>query len=149
MNPFIPIEVTNGLPPYEFFISTGTALPAGLTFNTSTGFISGVPTQLANLVDYDITVLDANTTTSTASFRLIVQSEILPYLERIAVAVENISTVSTTTGIRNYGAYDWIKPLEMISWYGQGLGLENVSTTSTNQLISIINGLTNSVSKFE
>lgn len=169
MDPFIPV-VADGTPPYVFSIGTTTALPAGLNFNTSTGYISGVPTELANLVEYTITVVDANTTTSTSSFRLTVQSEIIPYLKRLATAVEGIenlhnriadsvenisesigtiSEISTTTGIRTNGAYDWTKPLEMVSWYGQGFGLTSVSTATTNQLVTIINSLTNNVSKFE
>lgn len=78
------------------------------------------------------------------------------YLERIASSLESIAesakkieVLSTTTGIRSYSAYDWIKPVEMISWYGQEYGLTSYSTTGTETLISIINSLTNQVSKFE
>lgn len=69
--------------------------------------------------------------------------------ERIAASIEKIAEVSTTTGVRSYGAYDWIKPLEMISWYGQGLGPLSISTASISQLVSVISSLTNNVSKFE
>jgi hypothetical protein len=70
-------------------------------------------------------------------------------LESIAVSAKKIETLSTTTGIRSYSAYDWIKPLEMISWYGQEYGISSYSTTGTQKLVSIINSLTNQVSKFE
>jgi hypothetical protein len=147
MNPFVPVEASDGTLPYVFSISS--VLPEGLTFNTSSGVISGIPTQLASLVDYNITVVDANTDAYVSGFQLIVQSEIIPYLKRITEATEQISIASTTTGVRTYGAYDWIKPLEMISWYSQGLGLNSISTASTIQLVNIINSLTNNVSKFE
>ena len=63
--------------------------------------------------------------------------------------IEKIAEASTTTGIRTYGSYDWIKPLEMISWYGQGFGPNSVSTSTVNQLANVISSLTNVVSKYE
>ncbi len=38
-----PITVTGGIPPYVFFIASG-SLPAGLSLNTSTGAVTGTPT---------------------------------------------------------------------------------------------------------
>jgi hypothetical protein len=109
------------------------------------------------------------TIVSTSTGSISIAYDYSPYLERIAASLETIAfyssttnaslgvianhvetlvTISTTTGIRTEGAYGWIAPVEMISWYSQGFGLDTINTTGTNQLISIINSLTSSVSKF-
>jgi methyl-accepting chemotaxis protein len=64
-------------------------------------------------------------------------------------SLKTITDAATTTGLRSYNAYDWIKPLEMLSWYSQGYGISDYSNTETNRLISVINSLTNQISKFE
>ena len=71
--------------------------------------------------------------------------------QQLTELVDNVGilvTASTTTGIRTEAAYGWVAPVEMLSWYGQSLGLSTISTTGTNQLIGIINSLTSVVSKF-
>ena len=43
ISPTTPIRAANGLPPYGYYF-TGPPLPTGLTYNTSTGVLSGTPT---------------------------------------------------------------------------------------------------------
>jgi methyl-accepting chemotaxis protein len=64
-------------------------------------------------------------------------------------SLKTITEAATTTGLRSYNAYDWIKPLEMISWYTQGYGVTQYSSAETDRLLSVINSLTNRISKFE
>ena len=142
---FTPVEATNGVLPYVYSISS--PLPSGLTFNTSSGAISGTATQIAYL-QYDITIVDANTQTSPSSFNLVVQSETIPYLERIATALETVAVASTSTGIRTVGAYDWTRPTEVYSWYNQNLSPIAASSATANTLVNEITTITNSMPKF-
>jgi len=38
------LAASGGVPPYQWFVNSGSSLPAGLTLNTNTGVISGTPT---------------------------------------------------------------------------------------------------------
>lgn len=51
-----PIQVSGGLPPYNFALSGN--LPAGLSLNTNTGVISGTPTTVQT-EEFSITVMDS------------------------------------------------------------------------------------------
>jgi hypothetical protein len=86
-------------------------------------------------------------TTSTTALEF--SPNLFTAIARISNVVDDLKTISTSTGFRTYNAYDWVKPLEMISWYSQGYGISEYSSTQTNNLISVINSLTNQVSKFE
>ncbi len=86
-------------------------------------------------------------TTSTTALEF--SPNLFTAIARISNVVDDLKSISTSTGFRTYNAYDWVKPLEMISWYSQGYGLTQYSTTETNRLVSVINSLTNQVSKFE
>jgi hypothetical protein len=54
---FSPVQTTGGKPSYVYSISP--AVPAGLSFNTATGEVSGTPTALSSLTSYKIVVTDA------------------------------------------------------------------------------------------
>lgn len=141
----IPVEAVDGLPPYVYTLSD--LLPQGLSFNTSTGALSGTPTQVTQL-SYDVTILDANTETSTSSFSLVVQSEIIPYLERIAASLETIVNASLTSGVRTIGPYDWLKPTEVYTWYNQDLAVLRPSTGTIETIVTDVNTITSSLPKF-
>lgn len=70
------------------------------------------------------------------------------YLERIASALETIAAVSTTTGIRTVGAYDWTLPTEIYSYYYQDLALLTSNTATLTKLFSNINTVTSNLPKF-
>jgi large repetitive protein len=57
-----------GLPPYSFQVQSG-ALPNGLSLNTSTGVISGIP-LVTGLFNFTIRVTDAISSTSDVAFGL-------------------------------------------------------------------------------
>lgn len=64
-----PVSATGGTLPYSYAITPATtALPTGVTINTSTGFISGTPTVQTSLVTYSITVTDAAGASSASTF---------------------------------------------------------------------------------
>ena len=52
--------------------SVSPSLPTGLSFNASTGAISGTPTASSAAASYTVTVTDSNGATATASFSLTV-----------------------------------------------------------------------------
>jgi hypothetical protein len=54
------LAVTGGFGARTFSVSAG-ALPAGLTLNTSTGAITGIPTAPAGTASFTITVVDSST----------------------------------------------------------------------------------------
>jgi len=70
MTSFTPLTATGGATPYTFSY-TGT-LPAGLSFNTGTGAVTGTPTAVYPTASLFFSVKDANnvvaSTTSTVSF---------------------------------------------------------------------------------
>ena len=70
MTSFSPLSVSGGTPPYTFSF-TGT-LPAGLSFDTGTGTVTGTPTAVYASADLIFSVKDSNnalaSTTSTVNF---------------------------------------------------------------------------------
>lgn len=86
MTPFSPIIPVGGTQPYTYSY-TGT-LPTGLSFNTSTGLLSGTPTATYAMADVVFSVQDATAvvaaTTSTVSFT-------------VAAAPISISAIADTT----------------------------------------------------
>lgn len=71
-----PVSATGGQLPYTYSIS-GTALPSGLSLNTSTGFISGTPTITSSVTSYTILVTDGLSATSSKIFTATVSSSLI------------------------------------------------------------------------
>ncbi len=69
---FTPVTATGGTAPLTYSISP--SLPAGLSLNTSTGAITGMPTAASPQTMYTVTITDGNQATGTASFSLTVNS---------------------------------------------------------------------------
>ena len=73
MTSFSPLLPSGGTTPYTYYY-TGT-LPAGLSFDTSTGAVTGTPTAIYATADLTFSVKDANnvvaSTTSTVSFTVV------------------------------------------------------------------------------
>ncbi len=53
-----PVGVTGGVPPYKYSLYFG-SLPSGLSLNTSTGVVSGTPTQASQTGAFKIEVTDS------------------------------------------------------------------------------------------
>jgi hypothetical protein len=59
------IHVSGGTAPYTFALASGSSLPAGLTLNSTTGVISGVPTAQTSSPDtFTVQATDASTGTA-------------------------------------------------------------------------------------
>ena len=84
---FTPVTGSGGTGPLTYSISS--ALPAGLSFNSSTGVVSGTPAATSPARTYTVTVTDQNNATANAGFTLTVSAALL--------------TVSINTQSRPYG----------------------------------------------
>jgi sugar lactone lactonase YvrE len=71
---FTPVIGSGGTGTLSYSVSP--SLPAGLSFNASTGAISGTPTVISGAVSYTVTVTDSNNATATASFSLTVNAAV-------------------------------------------------------------------------
>ncbi|WP_456715276.1 putative Ig domain-containing protein [Bradyrhizobium sp. USDA 4353] len=67
---FTPINGGGGTSPLSYGISP--TLPAGLSFNTATGQVSGTPTVVSSTTTYTVTVTDANNGTASGTFQVTV-----------------------------------------------------------------------------
>lgn len=67
---FVPVQGGGGTAPLTYSVLPG--LPAGLTFNTATGAITGTPTVALAQTAFTVTVTDALSTTASAQFQLTV-----------------------------------------------------------------------------
>ena len=63
--PFTPVTASGGATPYTFAVSP--SLPAGLSFNTSTGQITGTPTAGQATTTHTVTVTDSTSGTAQTS----------------------------------------------------------------------------------
>ena len=99
--PFIPVEATGGYGTVSWSISP--SLPTGLSFNVSSGEISGTPTAVSTAQNYSITVSDTASQVSTGTFLLSVTDIVYPDL----VAAVKVSKAVFTTNV-----IDTIAPVE-------------------------------------
>lgn len=89
--PFTPVTGAGGTGTLSFGISPG--LPAGLSFNTTNGQITGTATVTSGAATYTVTVTDANSATASNTFSLTVNS-----------AVTATQAVPSTTLTANHAA---------------------------------------------
>lgn len=102
--PFIPVEATGGYGTISWAISP--SLPAGLTFNVSSGEISGTPTAVSTAQNYSITVSDTASQVSTGTFLLGVTDIVYPDLVaavNVSKAVFTVNTVATVAPVAASG----------------------------------------------
>ncbi|MCF8506358.1 MAG: hypothetical protein K9G59_15710 [Caulobacter sp.] len=66
VTPFIPVTAAGGVPALHYGLS-GPGLPAGLSFSTTTGQITGTPLSPQSRSTYTVTVTDASTPTALTS----------------------------------------------------------------------------------
>ena len=99
--PTNPISASGGVPPYTYSIGP-TSLPAGLTFVSTSGYITGVATTSTpngQAVQYIVSVTDQYPQTSTSSFFLTVTS---PPAINISTAIPNVALVQNTSVTTTY-----------------------------------------------
>jgi hypothetical protein len=88
---FTPVTGSGGTAPLTYSVSP--ALPAGLSFSSTTGAITGQPTAASSTTTYTVTVTDANSLTGTATFQLSVSA--LAATLGVTAAPASPSTVNT------------------------------------------------------
>ncbi len=101
---FTPVTGANGTGTLSYSVSP--TLPAGLSYSTSTGAITGTASVTCAAIAYTVTVTDANGATATATFSLTVTG--LAATQSIAALTQNHAatsfalptglTISSTTG---------------------------------------------------
>lgn len=79
----IPLEASKGCGGFVYSISP--TLPTGLTINSSTGEITGTPTQIASAADYTITVRDKCGAVVTQIFNLTIDAGTVATIELLLV----------------------------------------------------------------
>ena len=98
--PSKPIGATGGLGTYTYYISPG--LPSGLTFVTTSGYITGVATTSTpngQAVVYSVTVTDQYPQSNTGTFNLTVT---LPTAINLSTPIPNVSLVQNTAVSTTY-----------------------------------------------
>jgi hypothetical protein len=88
----VPITVTGGSTPYVYSISP--ALPAGLTFNTTSGAITGTPTASIPATVETVTIRDSNGAQITNTFTLQVSP---PITGTVLIASQTITKATAIT----------------------------------------------------
>jgi hypothetical protein len=77
----------------------------------------------------DHTAVGGFITTSTGTLVI----DYSPWYERIATALETVANLSTTTGVRTVGPYDWEQGISLYNWYMQQRNnLDSTLITSTH-----------------
>lgn len=96
-----------GIPPYLLQLASG-SLPPGLTFNSSSGLISGTPTT-AGTATFGIAVYDSSFHYDTASFTLIIGSNSVSITTSGTLPAATIEGSYTTTLVASGGVppYNW------------------------------------------
>jgi len=98
-----PVTASGGTTPYVFSIDTTStsALPSGLSINTSTGAITGTPASSSSLTTYTIKVVDSASSpaTVTQTFTATVASAGVTPLTALAYPTSNLLTSGSTTAL--------------------------------------------------
>lgn len=108
VTPYVPVSYVGGVPPVRFSLSKN--LPTGLSYNTTTGVISGLPTVAASSSSYAVTLVDNTRRVTTGTFTLEVLSSpkllVSPSTSTFTF-IKNVAIVSTSTVIATsgYGGY--------------------------------------------
>jgi nitrite reductase/ring-hydroxylating ferredoxin subunit len=107
---FTPVTTSGGTTPYAYALSGGgDSLPTGMSFNTTTGAMSGTPTVARATTTFTVTVTDAAGATSGKTFDLTVNSALVT-AQDVPSTVGNVGvpmaftpvTASGGTPIYNY-----------------------------------------------
>ena len=100
-----PVVATGGYAStYTYSINPG--LPSGLTFNTTTGYISGTPTVLSPVSQYTVTITDYASATTSSSFNLVSKSTLLTNTVNNQSLIYTLySLINATTPVVANGGY--------------------------------------------
>lgn len=124
--PATTIGATGGTAPYVAWAIVAGALPAGLSFNTATGQITGTPTG-AGTFNFTVQVTDTAGQTDTENFSIVVSAQPIPTLDNapangICWTVGETMQFSVTSG-----QIDSIVPTAPLTGVASGLGTANAT----------------------
>jgi hypothetical protein len=142
-----PVIASGGTGSYTYSISP--SLPGGLSFNTSSGQISGTPSQLTDST-YMVTVTDSSGATSSQTFNLIVGQDLSTNLASSAITfvVGTYSTSKPITADLGVAPYTFtISPslpdgLSLSSTTGEISGVATIASQATNYTITVTDSAT-------
>jgi hypothetical protein len=117
-------EIRKLVPGGGYVISN--TLPAGLSFNSATGVISGTPTTTFAASDYTITAFNA---TGTSSFTL----NLAVSTYTLSAPVDNNATVNTASA---YSPIGTVANITALSTFGGNLALNKSATASSYEILA-------------
>jgi hypothetical protein len=123
---FTPVTGSGGTPPLSYSVSP--ALPTGLSFNTTSGAITGTPTATHANSSFTVTVTDANSATSSASFSLAVNPGVTATIAVPTTILTANHAAPSFTPVTGGGG---VVPLSYIVSPGLPAGLGMNSSTGT------------------
>jgi hypothetical protein len=94
VEPFTPVQALFGTAPFSYSISP--ALPTGMSINSSTGTISGIPTERIAPTTYTVSITDATNTTVSSTFLL---ETTVSYLGAIDLVTNSILSIEVVEAI--------------------------------------------------
>ena len=90
---FVPVVGAAGVAPLAYSITP--ALPAGLSFNTADGTVSGTPTTISAVTTYTVRVVDTNGSAASATFAITINDS-LTVTKNNSYAAVTVSTGAPT-----------------------------------------------------
>ncbi len=104
----LTLAAQGGTLPYGWQLTSG-ALPAGLTFNTSTGAITGTPSATATATPLSFKLTDSSSPvqTATASLTLTIQPQLILTTSSLPAGTINVAYSTTLAATGGAGAYTW------------------------------------------
>ena len=154
---FATVSASGGSSPLKYSVSP--ALPSGLTFNTSTGYVSGTPTVALNATTFTVTVTDNSTSPQTASatFSMAVLANVPTATLAVPTTIltQGISFTAfapvTGTGGTAPLRYDVSPSLPSGLAFNTGTGIlsgtPSVSSAATNYTVAVTDSLQQSASQ--
>ena len=129
----VPLTVGNGNAPYTFSISSG-QLPAGLTFSTSSGVVSGTPTA-SGTFNFAVSVTDSKSLSGSQSFQIAVSAAVAVSVTPTTSALQPSGTSQFTAAVTNSSnpSATWSATSGTIS----SSGLYQASATNANSTATI------------
>ncbi len=125
---FIPVSGSGGDAPLTYSMSA--TLPAGLTFSTTTGAITGTPSIVNAATSYTVTVTDAKEATATAMFSLAVAKQASQTTVSAAPSTATpAQTVTLTAAVSAAVAGTPTTPSGTVTFYDNGTALMSEPVT--------------------
>ena len=144
-NPFS--SVSNGYPPYTYYVSSGT-LPTGVTLDPTTGIVSGTPTVIQSLANVVFAVKDSqnNQSATTATVSFTVNAALVATAgatssvsSSVGTAITNFNPFSSVTGgFTPYTYYVSSGTLPNGITINSSTGLVSGTATSTQSLSNVV-----------